>query len=349
MSRLVEGQSPRGVRRYLEYGKRLKEGVGLEEFYQWIAKILLDGGTVYSIEEKAVAFEIGTCELVADLWADLVDYPRADLVLYRPLDKCGIYRAILQAGASTGRRSAFLYLLGKRYKKQYSWIGELAGREQRRPFAESGSGRLYGQFLSTLDSRVPQMSHDEAGEVSRLKGQLEHQRQQLIALDKDLERAEDRAKKAQQGLKAQVEEMDWIKRQLREERENGEKLRSERKTRIKSQRQLGEAKRELDKLRREYIRQEARLKEMARRLTRAEQRTGGLNWRLNIEALREMEPGCLLGLDERCDDESIGRIRRRFAAAFHPDRAGELPPWVGELFVDLLGAINEACDRAHKK
>ena len=349
MSRLVEDQSPRDLRRYLDYGKRLKEGDGLDEFYQWIGKILLDGGAVYSIEERAMAFEIGICERVADLWPTLVDVPRADLVLYHPLDKCGIYRSILQAGVSTARCSAFLDLLGQRYKKQYAWIGELAGREQRRPFAESGSGRLFGQFLAALDSRIPQMGLDEGGEVARLKDQLEHQGQQLKALERDLEHAEDRVSKAQQGLRDKVQEMDRVRRQLRDEQENGEKLRSERKTRIKSQRQSGEAQRELDTLRREFVKQDGRLKEMAKRLARAEERAGGGSWRLNIEALRQMNPEYMLGLDGRCDDESLGRMRRRFAAAFHPDRAGELPPWVGELFVELLGAINEACDRAKKK
>lgn len=337
------------MRRYLDYGKRLKEGEGLEEFYQWIAKILLESSSVYNLEEKAMAFEIGTSEMVADLWPDLIDAPRADLVLQQRPDKCGIYRAILQSGISKARCSAFLDLLGQRYKKQYAWIGELAAREQRQPFTTSGSGHLFGQFLVALESRAPQIAHDEGGQVSLLKDRLEYQNQQIKALEKDLELAEYRAVKAQQDLKEQVQEMDRVKRQLRDEQENGEKLRSERKTRIKSQRLSGEAQRELDKLRREFIKQDARFKEMAKRLARAEERVGDENWRLNIEALRQMDPRYLLGLDGRYNDESLGRMRRRFAAVFHPDRVGELPPWVGELFVDLLSAINEACDRTPKK
>ena len=41
-------------------------------------------------------------------------------------------------------------------------------------------------------------------------------------------------------------------------------------------------------------------------------------------------------------------MRRRFAAAFHSDRAAQLPPWVRELFDRLLALVNASCDRVRR-
>ena len=337
------------MRRYLDYGKRLKEGAGLDEFYQWIATILLDDGQVYSSDEQALVFEIGTCELVADQWGGLAEGTPADLVLNQLVDKCAIYRLILQETAPLSRRIAFFRLLEKRYKKQYNWIEELAASKDRYPFAASSGGRLFSQFLLSLDESAPVSVAEEGVEVDRFLREIQRRNEEMEELQQDLEIAEERATRVQKRLRDQDLEVDRLKKQLRDERENGEKLRSERKTRIKSQRQSGEAQHELDKLRREYLKLDARLKEMASRLAKTEGRDIGGELRVSLDGLRRLDVGRLLGIGERVDEAHLGQVRRRFAAAFHPDRTGELPQWVRELFVEVLGLVNEACDRAKKQ
>ena len=61
---LVEGQSLRGLRRYLDYGKRAHHEEGLTELYQWLGR-MLDREAVYDLPDKASVFEIGTCEWLA--------------------------------------------------------------------------------------------------------------------------------------------------------------------------------------------------------------------------------------------------------------------------------------------
>jgi hypothetical protein len=104
----------------------------------------------------------------------------------------------------------------------------------------------------------------------------------------------------------------------------------------------------LELLRREYLKLDARLKDMATRLAAAEGRVYAGELRIDVTALKRLNIEQLLGVGRGIDEEQLGRVRRRFAAAFHPDRAGELPGWVSELFVEVLGLVNEACDRAKK-
>lgn len=349
LSELVEKQSLREIRRYLDYGKRVKEGVGVDELYQWIAKIALDDGQVYSLEDRAIALEIGVCELLADQWDNLSGEKPADLVLNQPVDKCAIYRLILQGEAPMARRSAFWGLFGERYKKHFDWVRNLALREDRASFTATSSGGLFIQFLAELDGVTPLAIGEGWGEVDRLKSERIKQLETMEQLQDDLEFAEDRAGRAHQQLKIREKEIKQLNKLLRQERENGEKLRSERKSRIKSQRQSGEANKELETLRREYLKMDTRLKEMAHRLAVAKGRSGDEALRVNLEALRDLDLEQLLGIGKEADDETLGRVRRRFAAAFHPDRSGDLPLWVRQLFVELLGLVNEACDRVAKK
>lgn len=67
----------------------------------------------------------------------------------------------------------------------------------------------------------------------------------------------------------------------------------------------------------------------------------------DLEAVRQLKLPDLLGV-EPVDAEGLGALRRRFAAALHPDRVRGLPQWVGVLFAEVLGVINEACDRINK-
>ena len=188
-------------------------------------------------------------------------------------------------------------------------------------------------------------------EVAHL--QLENQRQadQLTELGRDLEFAEDRAHRAHKRIKQLDNEVKDLGKQLREARDNGEKLRSERRTRIKSERQSTEAARELEKLKREYIKLDKRLQQMARRLVQAEGgKTGGrpVEMRVELAGLRQLGAGKVLGIDGEVTAEELGRIRRRFAAVFHPDRVNQLPSWVRVLCDEMLVVVNEACDRLGK-
>ena len=173
----------------------------------------------------------------------------------------------------------------------------------------------------------------------------------MSELGEDLEFAEDRANRAHQRLKQLDSEVKELRKQLRETRENGEKLRSERRTRIKSERQSTETSRQLEHLKREYIKLDRRLQQMAQRLVRAEGiKAGGrpAEVRVQLAGLRQLGAGKVLGIEGEVTAEDLGRIRRRFAAVFHPDRVNQLPTWVQVLCDEVLVAINEACDRMGK-
>jgi hypothetical protein len=62
----MESQSPRQLRRYLDFEKKVKRGEVDTDFRHWISKIALDDG-IYALPERAMAFEIVLCEVVVDL------------------------------------------------------------------------------------------------------------------------------------------------------------------------------------------------------------------------------------------------------------------------------------------
>jgi len=275
--------------------------------------------------------------------------PAADLILNQTLDKGTIYRSALQETAPIGRRAAFLHLLERRYKKHYKWVEELASSRVDGAFNISSGGRLFSQFLYTLDGVAPLATAGEDKENAHLREEAERQRKKTQQLQKELEQTEARAGSVHKRFKEQDIELQGLKRELREERENGEKLRSERKTRIKSQRQTGETQRDLDHLRREYLKLDGRIKEMASRLALSEGRNQAGQLKINLDGLRDLNLELLLGIGDAVDEKELGQVRRRFAAAFHPDRVVELPRWVSDFFLEVLGLVNEACDRAKKK
>ena len=104
------------------------------------------------------------------------------------------------------------------------------------------------------------------------------------------------------------EEMGRVRRQLKEARENGEKLRKERKVRISSQRESRQTQKELEALRREYIKMQDRLIDMAGRLALAEQVRSQPGNRWSLDALRSMDKGELLGIREGLEDEDLNRF-----------------------------------------
>jgi hypothetical protein len=88
---------------------------------------------------------------------------------------------------------------------------------------------------------------------------------------------------------------------------------------------------------------------MASRLALSEGRTQAGQLKINLDGLRRLDLERLLGIGAAVDEKELGQVRRRFAAAFHPDRVVELPRWVSDFFLEVLGLVNEACDRAKKK
>ena len=106
---------------------------------------------------------------------------------------------------------------------------------------------------------------------------------------------------------------------------------------------------ELQRLRSEYVKLDERLREMAHRAAKAEARGkpgGAAGPTVDLSPLRGLAAAQLLGLVGPPGAEELNRARRQFAAALHSDRVSQLPRWVGELFDELMGIVNETCDRS---
>jgi hypothetical protein len=345
----VETQTPRALRRYLDYGKRARQGTGLGELRQWLGRILLDEGGVYTPQDQALAFEISACERIAEGLEELRQ-ALPDLVYFTgPADKVSLYRQILSPDSGVERQAAFARIFEGRYPKNWAWIAERAAVRSR-PGEGGGRDLLLEEFLEQLE-RVAPLSREGLGQdrlVGFLQQELREKEAELRRLRGDLEFAEDRARRAHLNLKKAEEEGRQLHKQLREARENGEMLRQERTRRIQSDRQAAEGGAELERLRQECAKLDGRLRQMAQRLADAERRQPVGLLRVEVPQLRQVEAGQLLGLEGSPGEEELNQVRRRFAAAFHPDRVGPLPAWVGQLFDQILGAVNEACDRLKK-
>ena len=356
----MESQSLRAMRRYLDYGQRCENRQGMEELYRWIGRILLDDGQVYSPEEQALAFEVAVCERLADLWPAWQDVDAPQVVVSGDVDKVFLYRQMLARESPFERVAAFWKMLAEKYKKQAAWIGErVAAREDPVAYETSGCLPLLEGFLQKMEevAALPDVvGNEKSSQLEReLEGAREENRKQdgeLAELREELEFAEDRASRAHQRLKKSDEEVKQLRKQLRETRENGEKLRNERRDRIKSQRQSSQVSQELEHLQREYVKMDQRLKQMAQRLAQAEQlrfSSQSGDPRINLSVLRQLDAETVLGVKGDTSNEELGRIRRRFAAVFHPDRISQLPAWARSLCDEVLGVINAACDRAEKR
>ena len=357
----MESQSLRAMRRYLDYGQRCENRQGMEELYRWIGRILLDDGQVYSPEEQALAFEVAVCERLADLWPAWQDGDARQVVVSGDVDKVFLYRQMLARESPFERVAAFWKMLAEKYKKQAAWIGErVAAREDPVAYETSGCLPLLEGFLQKMEevAALPDVvGNEKSSQLEReLEGAREENRKQdgeLAELREELEFAEDRASRAHQRLKKLDEEVKQLRKQLREARENGGKLRNERRGRIQSQRQASQASRELEHLKGEYVKMDQRLKQMAQRLAQTEQHRFASSQsgdsRVDLSALHQLEAGKLLGVEGELSNGDLGRIRRRFAAVFHPDRINQLPAWARSLCDEVMGVINDACDRAGKR
>jgi len=65
-----------------------------------------------------------------------------------------------------------------------------------------------------------------------------------------------------------------------------------------------------------------------------------------VAAVCELPTEVILNVPSPAEVEEISRVRRRFAAVFHPDRVKQLPVWAQQLCDSILSAVNQACDRA---
>ena len=180
------------------------------------------------------------------------------------------------------------------------------------------------------------------GEVDRYREEIEAKTAELARMEQDLEFAEDRAHRAHQRIKQIDGEHKKLASQLRAEKDNGEKLREERSRRIKLERQAAEGGKDFERLKSEYLKLDQRLRSMAARAAAAE-RSAAQSF--DLAAIRNCPPGQILGIDGPVSEQELNRVRRRFAAVLHPDRVEQLPAWVGAVLEELLGIINEACDR----
>lgn len=339
---LVDGQSIRQLKRYLDYGKRARQGAGMAELGQWVGRILLDRDAVYSLEDRARAFEIGACEWLARHW-EQVSQPAADVVTVAgDVDKVRLLRLVIGA-RDPAQQTALASLLAQRYQRTWAWAEERAAQmadgEQGENPAEAGGEEaaegLFLRFLGTLAEIDPLASADGDGEAERA---LAEAVEREAHTRRELEIAAERAERAVARLETVQEEVSQLRRTLRDERANGDKLREERSRRIKIEREARTAAQELDRLKTEYVRLDSRLRETA-------QRHGATAAQLDLSELSGLDPYQLLGLQPPASKEELTKARHRFAAAFHPDRAAQLPDWVGTLFDRLLGIVNAACDR----
>ncbi len=333
----------------MDYGKKVKRREVSGDFCHWLVRIVLDEG-VYELDERALAFELAACESLLSAWDRLAQTSPAHLFVVLPVDRLTLYLHLLDERLDWHQRAAYWHLFTQQYGKHRSWIDEvraLRGAEEGY-VASWGEGSVLSDFCAELRSALsPAGDHSghAAGEIEILREEMQRSAEALKAMEGDVEFAEDRADRAHARIRKLDEEMQRLRRQLADERDNGEKLRSERRTRIASQRLSNEAQKELETLRREYARMDGRLKEMAGRLALAELRDPGRGrWDLaNLRQLSDVELLGLSGMD--ADAEEAGKVRRRFANALHPDRVRDLPAWASALFAELMGVINDACDR----
>ena len=231
---------------------------------------------VYKQEERALAFELAVGESLVDMWGTLSQANLGHLFIPGKVDRLTLYLGILDESQSWEERAAHWHLLREEYPKHWSWLRQV--HEERitnsTQLSESATGQFFLAYCEQLRSEIGIESRSSGGtnrEIQRLEGEVKRGVEALKTMEKDLEFAEDRAERAHVRLRKLDEEMGRVRRQLKEERENGNKLRNERKVRISSQRESRQAQKELEALRREYIKMQDRLRDMAGRLALAEQ------------------------------------------------------------------------------
>ena len=330
----VESQSVRSIKRFLDYGKRVRQDTGLDEMMQWIGRVLHDTDQMYSQQERAQAFIVGACEWLARRWQLDPGQTAAMITVIGDVDRVRLLRLLVTEN-DPERRQGLQQSFRDTDAKLAGWIEERALHEDPQDEVDLVHEAPFLRFVESLEEVDPLVA-DGGDDLAK---ELEEAEQQKIRLGRELEAASERAERAVQRLESLEEEAKGLRKNLRDERENGDKLRQERTKRIKFERDAREAGTQLQRLKEEYVKLDQRLRESVRR-------QGSKNPPL-LDQLRQMSPEDLLGVTQRSDDD-IGQARRRFASVFHSDRAAQLPPWVADLFDHLLGLVNAACDKARK-
>lgn len=336
----VESQSLRQIRRYLDYGKRVRQAGSLAELHRWLGRILHDEDGVYDTTDVASAFEIGACEWLASHWDEL-NHPAPSIVTVAgPVDKTHLLRLLVEAPDSEAK-SGWALLFAQRYGKIWSWVEERAlqtAATQAEPDAELESAPFV-RFLELLQQLEP-LGVGGSAETTR---QLEEAEQLQQRLQREVAATTQRAERAATRAEALQEEIENLRRTVRQDQSSSERLRDERSRRIRIERQARDLAQELERLKSEYVKVDGRLREQARRDGTQPTTLGSLE---ELRHVAQTTPMQILGLGENATAAELAKARRRFATAFHSDRTSQLPAWVGELFDQLLGVVNAACDRA---
>jgi len=279
------------------------------------------------------------------VWPDTAVEPAA-LAVAGPVDRTFLYRHLLAPENGPERRAAFASLLQGRYRGHWTWVRQRLDLADQLadPAPEAGA---FDKLLSHLDDIDP-LDLGAAGggrQVAALRAELEQREADMVRLREYLEAARDRAESAHDRTRELEEEARSMRRTLGQEEMARDKLRGERSRRIKAEREAADLGRQLERLRGEYVKLDQRLRQMAERLAA---RGGHGAVVLDLKDLQALGPEQILGVAAGAGEEEVGQVRRRFAAAFHSDRAGQLPGWVADLFDQVLSAVNSACDRLHR-
>ena len=235
-------------------------------------------------------------------------------------------------------------LLHSEYRRSWSWLQERLNHAEAPPDG-AVVDPAFGHLLEHLNELDPLDLGAVGGgrQVAELEIELERHADDMERLREYLQDARDRAEAAHAHSRELEAEVRGLRRTRGEEEEIQDKLRTERTRRIKAEREAVEAGGQLERLRGEYVKLDQRLRQMATRLAAAGESRGSIQ--VSLEELKTLGAKEVLGVGRGVDEDDLGRIRRRFAAAFHSDRAGQLPPWVKDLFDQVLGAVNSACDK----
>ena len=253
----VHSQSLRALRRQFDYGKRVRTAAGLIELAHWVRRILHEDGQVYTLTERAAAFEIAACEAVADQWSELEGVACEPLILTGPADRMLLYRCLLHAGFSSEQRAGFVEILSGTYRQHADWISQRA-RARERAAGSSGTECLWRDSIEETLAALEEIEPIPVGyaqtqglqlEVDRLHEEGRRLEKECAELRDDLEFAEERARRAHARLKTADGDLVQVRRQLRDASEAVEMLCSERRARIRSEREAGTAHRELARLR----------------------------------------------------------------------------------------------------
>ncbi len=349
---LVEARSLRSLRRQFDYGRRVRSQTGLVELRHWVERVLCSRGDgVYPQSDVAAAFEIAACETLAGEWPELHLLSPDPLLISGEVNRTLLYRCLLDTRLASRQKAGFFPLLRRYYRRHMDWI--VARAQQDTPGDQQGPSaweQVAGSFLDDLCAAVPLPvgeggSQAGSADVVKLQIEMDQLRRDRTGLEGDLEFAEDRAHRAHQRIRKLETAADASRRQLREMADAADKLRQERRMRIRLEREVTTAQKELTHLQHEYVKLDRRMQDMASRLARAHEPAGASPLVVDIDAMRNMPAGRVLGLDDEATAAQIGEVRRRFAVIFHPDRVKQLPDWAQHMCDQILAMVNEACDR----